>query len=67
MLLLIGLGIFAYLAVALAFFALSAMELAETARAAPGSLSLALVTAVFWPITLSVMSALVLVTKTRHS
>lgn len=67
MLLLIGFGIFVYLAVALAFFTLSAMELAETGRAAPVSLSIALVTAVFWPLTLSLMSAVVFFQNARHS
>lgn len=67
MFLLIGAGIGLYVCVALAFFVLSAMELAETDRGDARSLSVAMIAAIFWPVTLTVMSALVAIAKTRHS
>lgn len=67
MFLLIGAGLFFYFCVALVFFTLSAMELSETGRGSATSLCTALLAAIIWPVTLTFMSALVILTRTRHS
>lgn len=64
---LIALGFFLYFAPAFAFFTLSAMELAETGRNRTAPLATAFTAALLWPLTLSVMTALVIVQKTRPS
>ncbi|MBG6210671.1 hypothetical protein IWQ49_005354 [Labrenzia sp. EL_126] len=67
MFLLIGAGLFLYFCMALAIFALSALELSETGRGSATSICAALFAAIFWPVTISVMSTLVILTKVRHS
>ena len=65
MVLLLGAAIFGYLAVALLFFALNFTELLETERATPAGVVAAFLSALFWPVTLLVMSALVALTRAR--
>lgn len=66
MILLIVAGILIYAAVAFAFFSLSAMELAETGRTRPARLASAFLAAVFWPLTIVLVSLTVAMTRQRH-
>lgn len=67
MLLFIGFALFIYCAIAFAFFTLSAMELSENGRGNGMSLSLAGLSAIAWPLTVSVMALTVFVQKARNA
>lgn len=67
MILLIVAGILIYAGIAFAFFSLSAMELVETGRARPVRLASAFFAAVFWPLTILLVSLTVTMTRQRHS
>ncbi|WP_422039287.1 hypothetical protein [Roseibium sp.] len=64
--LLIGAGILIYFSVAFAFFTISATELVETGRVRPIRIVSALLAAVFWPLTILILSLTVAMTRQRH-
>ncbi len=66
MVLFLGFVFLLYCAVAFAFFTLSAMELSETGRGNGVSLTLACLSAIAWPLTVSVMALTVFFQKARN-
>lgn len=67
MLLLIGFGLFVYCTIAFVFFALSAMELAETRRTGTLRLLAAVAFAAVWPLTVLAMTIVVCFQSARHA
>ncbi len=67
MFLMIGFGLVVYCAISFVFFALSAMELAESRRTGMVQLVAALVSAVVWPLTVLVMTAVLFIQKTKNA
>ncbi|MEM9105961.1 MAG: hypothetical protein AAGC96_09925 [Pseudomonadota bacterium] len=65
--LLIAAGILIYFSLAFAVFTISATELVETGRVRPIRIAAALLAAVFWPLTILILSLTVAKTRQRHS
>jgi len=65
MVLFFGFVLLLYCAIAFVFFTLSAMELLETGRGNAVSLSLASLSAIVWPLTVSVLTLIVFLRKER--